>query len=315
MEDSVTYMRIYFIGSIPLLLYNLCQGTMQAVGDSARPLRYLVFSCITNIVLDLLFVAKLGWGVKGVAWASVISMLVCVILAMESLFRTKAVYRIKLNRLMLEPKTLLHSMRIGVPAGLQGATYSVANVIITAAVNGFGTTAIAAWTACGRLDGIFWATSNAFGAALCAFVGQCYGAGKIDRLKKGLRVNLIMAGVVTVGISVILLLLTEPALNLLLDEQEVVQMAAIMMRYFVPFYIIWTVIENLSSTFRGVGDTFYPMVINILGICVVRVLWVIWIVPLWHTIPCVCLVYAASWVVTVIAQIVYYYKGAWLKRI
>ena len=313
LQESTDYMRIYFIGSIPLLLFNLCQGTMQAVGDSKRPLRYLMCSCLTNIVLDVVFVAVCGWGVKGVAWASALAMMLCVVLALLHMLRTEAVYRVELSHLRLDRSILKKTLRIGVPAGLQGATYNVANVVITTAVNGFGTAAVAAWTACSRLDGVFWATSNAFGAALCAYVGQCYGAGKIGRLRQGLRTNLLLSGVCTVALSTLLLTLGQPALRLLLDEADVIDMAGLMMRNFVPYYIIWTVIENLSSTFRGAGDTFRPMVINILGICVVRILWIMFIVPVWHTIPAVCLVYAASWIVTGIAQVIYYFKGAWLK--
>lgn len=217
MLPSTQYLRIYFIGSVPLLLYNLFQGTLQGVGDSRRPLLYLAVSCVINILLDVLFVAVLNLGVQGVGWASVLSMTLCTLLALTHLTRVNGPHRVRLSCLRIDGQKLRETLRIGLPAGLQGTMYSISNLIITAAVNSFGTMIVAAWTATGRLDGLYWVTSNAFGVAICAFVGQCWGAGKIDRMKHALAVCLKIAMSVTVVLSVLLLAIARPAYSLFLQ--------------------------------------------------------------------------------------------------
>lgn len=313
MEPSVLYLRIYFVGAIPMLLYNLFQGTLQAVGDSGRPLKYLIVSCVLNIVLDIVFVAVLGMGVAGVGWASVISMCCSALLALIHLLRVDGPHRIEVKKLRLEPAMLGRTMRIGLPSGLQGSMYNIANMIIQASVNGFGTGIVAAWAATGKLDGFYWVTSNAFGIAICAFVGQCYGAGKIDRMKESIRVCIKIALGVTIGFSILLLSIARPAFGLFLQDPQVIDDAVRIMWYFVPFYFTWTFIEVLSGTFRGVGDTLRPMIIVMIGTCVFRVIWMLFVVPVWHTIFAVSIVYALSWVITGSVFIWYYKKGSWLR--
>lgn len=314
MKDSTTYIRIYFMGSVPLLMYNLGSGVLQAIGDSRHPLMYLVVSCFTNIVLDYIFVAKLSMGVAGVAVASIIAMCVSTFLVIRKLLTADGPYRLKINRLGIRVRTLKRILRIGVPSGVQSAMYSLSNIIIQTGVNSFGTVIVAAWTATGKLDGLFWVTSNAFGVAICAFVGQCYGAGKIERMKKSVKTCMLMAQGATAFLVVFLLSIARPAYGLILSETEVIDYAVQLMWYFVPFYFVWTVIEILSGTLRGVGDTLRPMIIIILGTCGVRVLWMLVVVPVWHTLFCVSIVYAISWTITVIAFIIYYFKGNWINN-
>ena len=313
MDSSVLYLRIYLVGAIPMLLYNLFQGALQAVGDSARPLRYLITSCLVNIVLDTVFVAVLRMGVAGVGWASVISMCCSAVLALTHLLRVNAPHRVEVKKLRMDFGVLRRAMRIGLPSGVQGSMYNIANVIIQASVNGFGTGIVAAWAATGKLDGFYWVTSNAFGLAICAFVGQCYGAGKIDRMREAIRVCTKIALGVSFGFSILLLGVSRPAYHLFLQDPQVIDDAVRIMWYFVPFYFTWTFIEVLSGTFRGVGDTLCPMIIVMLGTCVFRVLWILIVVPLWHTIFAVAIVYAISWAITGAVFIWYYKKGYWLK--
>lgn len=313
MEDSVNYLRIYMTGATFLLLYNLFQGTMQATGDSKRPLMYLVISCGTNIVLDLVFVAVFGWGIAGAGWASVISMGLCTALAGIHLMRTKEHCRITLKGMALNVSDLKSIMRIGLPAGLQGSMYSISNMIIQSTVNSFGTGVVTAWTATGKLDGFYWSTSNAVGTALCAFVGQCYGAGKIDRMKQAIRTCIRIFCVFTIVMSAGLLAIARPAYSLFLNDPQVIDDAIRIMWWFVPFYFIWSFVEALSATFRGVGDTLKPMIIVMLGTCLFRVLWMIFVVPANHTIDVVSVVYGISWIITATVMVIYYRRGKWLK--
>lgn len=313
LDDSALYLRIYLCGAIPLLMYNLFQGTLQGVGDSKRPLRYLIISCILNIVLDTLFVAWLKMGVAGVGIASVISMVVCMLMALVHLMRVDGPHRIRIRDLRVDWLSLKRILKIGLPSGLQSSLYGISNVIIQSAVNSFGTLAVAAWTASSKLDGFYWSTSNSFGITICAFAGQCYGAGKTDRMKQATRTCMKIALVVTILLSTLLLLIALPAYGIFVSDPGVIDSAVEMMIYIVPTYFVWTFIEVLSGTFRGVGDTFRPMIITMTGTCGIRVLWMLLVVPVWHTIMAVCLVYGISWVITAIAFILYYRSGKWLR--
>ena len=310
-EDSTLYMRIYFTGAIPMLVYNLFSGTLQAIGQSGKPFRFLIASCVTNIVLDIVFVVVLGMGVAGVAWATVISMLLCFCLAGATLLKADGPQKLVISKMSIDRIALRRILRIGIPSGVQSAMYSISNVIIQSSVNSFGTTIVAAWTATGKLDGLYWCTSNSFGVAICSFVGQCYGAGKIDRMKKSVRTCLLIALGSTVFLSFFLMTIARPAYNILLDDQDVIDNAVKIMTYFVPYYFTWTFVEVLSGSLRGTGDTFIPMVITLVGTCAVRIVWMLTVVPVYHTIAAVSIIYVISWIITGAAFSVYYLRGRW----
>ena len=309
MHDSVLYLRIYLSGSAPLLLYNLFQGTLQGVGDSRRPLKYLISSCLTNIVLDVLFVGAFGWGVAGVGAASVLSMCLCTFLAARHLMTTDGHQRLFIKKLALHRDVLKRILKIGLPSGAQSSMYSLSNIIIQAAVNGFNDTGlVTAWTATGKLDGFYWVTTSAFGVAICAFAGQCFGAGKIDRVKQSMRSCMKISLSVTVLLSAILLSVGRPVYRTFIENETTIDNALEIMWCFVPFYFVWSYIEVLTGTLRGTGDTFIPMIIVMIGTCLFRVAWMLLVVPRWHTIPGISLVYAVSWAITGIAFTVYYYR-------
>lgn len=313
MEQSVLYLRIYFSGTTASLLFNVGSGILRAVGDSKRPLYYLVVCCLLNIVLDILFVTAFDMGVAGAAWATVISLAVSAALIIISMSRTDGPHRLSIRKLTLDKTALRKTMYIGVPAGIESSMYSISNLIIQTAVNGLGTATIAAWTAIGKFDGIYWVTSNAFGVAICAFVGQCFGAGKYDRMKKSVRACLAMALGTAAAMSVMLLSLVRPGMRIISDDPEVIELAVEMLWYFAPFYVIWSFVEVLSSTLRGAGDSFRPMIIVILGVCLLRILWVIFVVPVWHTIMGISFAYPFTWVITAIALVIYYFRSNWLE--
>jgi len=308
MDASVSYLRIYLVGSVPLLMYNLFQGTYQAVGDSRRPLIYLIASCLTNIVLDAAFVGLFDWGVAGVGWASVISMVLCFMLALINLSRTDGPHRFHFSKLAIDFSTLKQFLRIGLPSGIQSSMYSISNLIIQASVNSLGTDVAAAWTATSKLDGFYWVTTSAFGVAICAFAGQCYGAGKIERMKQAMRTCIYISVGVTVLMSTGLLSVANYAYHLFLKSEYVIDTAITVMWYIVPYYAIWSYIEVVTGTLRGAGDTFVPMIIVMLGTCLFRVIWMFTVVPKWHTVPCITIVYSISWAITAVAFTVYYIK-------
>ena len=311
---SRTYLRIYYAGAIPLLLFNVGSGILRAVGDSRSPLVFLGICCVLNIALDLLFVVAFEMGVAGVGWATVISLLVSSLLILRHLSRPDCICRFEWRKLSIHPGSLRRILMIGVPAGLQGSMYSISNLIIQASVNGLGTQVVAAWTTTGKFDGLYWVTSNSMGAAICTFVGQCFGAGQYERMKKGIRSWLLVAVGVSAAVSGLLLLLAPYGFRLFTDDQEVLALALEMIWYFAPFYVVWAFIEIFSNSLRGAGDSLVPMLIILGGVCVFRILWIAFVVPGWHTVLGISICYPISWILTAIIFLVYFFRSNWLQR-
>lgn len=314
MADSVLYLRIYFAGTIPLMLFNIGSGILRAIGDSQRPLRYLIVCCLSNIALDIVFVVVLRMGVAGVAWATVLAQLMSAVLVMRCLMRADGPEKLRPADLRIDRPALRSTLGIGVSAGIQSAMYSLSNIIIQAAVNDLGTTIVAAWTATGKIDGVFWVTSNAFGIAICSFVGQCYGAGKIERMRKSVRVCFLMALGTAAVMSAGLIGFARPLLRLVTADRQVISLAAQIMRFFVPYYAVWIVIEIVSNTLRGVGDAVRPMLIVTIGVCLMRILWITLVVPHYPGIRCISYSYPVSWTITAIALTVYYFRSGWIRQ-
>lgn len=312
---SVTYINLYFTGMIPSLLYNMGSGILRAAGDSRRPLYYLIAGCLTNIVLDLLFIPVLHLGVAGAAAATVLSQAVSMILVVRCLTTSRELYRLTLRQIRFNPVMLKSTVKIGLPAGLQAVMYSLSNLIIQANVNSFGTNTIAAFTAYGKIDSLFWMIVNAFGISITVFSGQNYGAGKYQRLKLGTLCCLGIAAATTVFIC-ILFMTTAPYLYLpFTDDPEVITIGLKMLYFLVPTYIAYISIEILSGAIRGTGDAFIPMIMTVGGICLLRIIWLAVAVPLHRDILTVLASYPVTWTVTSLLFILYYRYGKWRKRL
>ena len=315
MDLSVEYLRIYFIGALPMLIFNVGSGILRAVGDSKRPLYFLITCCFINIGLDLLFVAVFDYGVAGAGWATVISQTISAILVTLNMCLTNGPHKLHFTKLKIDYYSLRDALWLGIPAGVQSSMYSVSNLIIQSAINGLGTTVIAAWSAVGKLDGLYWTTSNSFGAAICAFVGQCFGARKYGRMKKSVSTCMVIDLGTTMVISGLLLALARPGFSIISDDPEVIEYATEMLFYFAPYYIVWSFIEIISNTLRGAGDSVRPTIIIMLGVCLIRILWVMFVVPNWYTVKCISLSYPVTWSITAVALIIYYTCSGWLERV
>lgn len=306
MAYSLIYIRIYFAGMIANLIYNMGAGILRAIGDSRSPLFFLIVGVVTNIVLDLLFVVVFHWDVVGVALATVISQIVSAILVCITLMHSKDSYRLELQKLHFHKELLKKIIRIGFPSGLQSLMYTSSNIIIQANMNSFGTDTIAGWTAYGKIDGLFWMTLNSFGISITTFVGQNYGAGKYDRVRKGVRVCLGMAMASTIVLSLFLYLFGPYIYRLFSKDQLVIQKGLEILHYLVPTFFTYVLIEILSGALRGQGNSFIPMVITSLGICALRILWLFIAVPLHPTLKMVLFSYPMTWVVTSLIFAIYY---------
>ena len=313
MADSILYLRIYFSGTIFVLLFNMGSSVLRSVGDSKRPLIYLIVSCVGNIILDILFVVGFHMGVDGVALATVISQAVSTVMILVHLCRTKEIYRVEFRQIHIHKPTMMRMLRIGVPAGIQATLYNFANLIVQVAVNSLGTVVVAAWTMSGKIDGIYWAISGALGTAVMSFVGQNFGAGKMDRIHKSFKISMGVFLGLTVLISGGLLLVGRYCLGYFIDDPAVIARTWEILTFFVPFYVVWTFIEIISGLLRGVGDAVIPVIIVAVGICGIRLLWVKFVFAYFPTLMGVSLCYPVSWFVTAVALTIYYIKGNWRK--
>ncbi len=314
LEGAALYLRIYFLGVPFVMVLNMESSILRALGDSFHPFLYMVIGCVMNIVLDILFVIGFGWGIAGVAIATVLAQVVNAGLLTLRLTRGTEEYRLTLRELKLKGVYLVNMLRLGIPAGLQSSMYTISNTIIQVAVNSLGTVVVASWAMSGKTDGLYWAVSSAMGAAITSFIAQNYGAGRMDRVKQCVRQGLIMAFVVTVTVSAGLMLTAIPVLRILTPDEEVVQTTYTIMSYFVPFYFTWVLVEVFSAVLRGVGDALVPVLLIGVGICLFRILWIATVFSHYGTLFSLCLSYTVSWTITSIALTIYYKKGGWMKR-
>ena len=296
------YVRIYFAGMIPSLIYNVGAGLLRAVGDSRRPLYFLISACMVNIVLDVLLVVGLEMGVAGAALATIISQTVSAVLVVITLLRSHQAYRLEPRKIRFYGNLLDRIVRIGFPAGLQSVMYSLSNIIIQASINAFGTDIVAAYTAYGKLDGLYWMMINAFGVSITTFVGQNFGAG------------LLMTFCATLLMSGFFLLLGESLYRLFTDDAQVVALGMQILRLLVPTYVTYICIEVLAGAVRGTGDSLIPTLLTLTGVCLLRVVWVMGVAPAYHSLTVVLLSYPITWSVTSVLFVIYYLKGGWLKR-
>jgi Na+-driven multidrug efflux pump len=274
----------------------------------------MVAGCLMNIALDFLFVLAFGWGIAGVAAATVAAQLLNAALLTFRLTRRGEGFRLEVRNLKMRGVYLVNMLRLGIPSGVQSAMYSVSNTIIQVAVNSLGTVVVASWAMSGKTDGIYWAVSNALGAAITSFIGQNLGAGRTDRARECVKQGMTLAMIITLAISGGIMLVAKPLLSILTNDPDVISTTYEMMTYFVPFYFTWTAIEVLSAVLRGAGDAVNPVIIIALGICLFRIVWIATVFASIGTLASLCWCYVASWTVTSIALIIYYKKGGWIKR-
>ena len=305
--ESLIYMQIYFLGLLGTFLYNMGAGILRAIGDSKRPFYFLIVGCVLNIILDVIFLIPMNMGVAGAAYATIISQAVSALLIILCLIRTEGPCKLEFSKLRMEHKYLLRTLRIGFPAGIQSVTYALSNIIIQTSINDFGTDVIAAWGTYGKMDALFWMTISAFAIALTTFVGQNYGAGKYDRVRKGIKDTMVMATIATIAICSVLFIFVEFFFSLFTKDAAVIQIGARMVHFLMPTYIIYIYIEILSGGLRAMGDTFIPMLISCGGVCGIRFFWTLFVCPLYPSIEMLELNFPVSWIITLLMFIIYYY--------
>ena len=303
-----TYLRIYFGGTLFITIYNMGSSALRALGDSKRPFYYLVTGCLTNIVLDYVLIRWVGWGVMGAAVATVFSEGLSTVLIIRALCRLPNEHRLVFRKIGIHKDTLKRMLSIGVPEGMQQVLYSISNILIQTNIDGFGTDAIAGMSAYSKVDAFFWLTLESFGIAITAMSGQFYGAGKISSLKKGAKICLMMCAGIAVVMSTLLLIFGRTLFGLFTDDPEVINVAISIQRILVPTYVVFIFVIVYGGALRGMGHSFGPMLITLVGICLLRVVWIYAVVPLRPELLTTIYSYPITWAMTSLAFIVYYRK-------
>lgn len=314
MDYSLIYLRIYFVGSIASFLYNVGSSVLRAIGDTKRPLYFLIAACLTNIVLDLVFVVGFGLEVLGVALATVLSQIVSAVLVMLVLCRPDSIFCIARKEIRFHPDILKSILRIGLPTGLQSDMYTISNMLIQSCINSFGTSTMAAWTAFCKLDAFYWMISGAFGISITTFVGQNFGAQRYDRVRKSVRVCLLLSLVTALLVSGLYALGAQPLLRMFSTDTQVIEIGTFILWRMSPFYFTFICVEVMAGAIRGTGDSLKPMLLTCGGVCVLRVVWIFTVLPLDRTLGTLLLSYPMTWSITSLLFIIYYVRGNWMRR-
>ena len=312
LEDAVTYMQLYFGGVLFSVVYNMAAGILNAAGNSRRSLLYLGYASGTNILLDLILIAGLKMGVAGAAIATDISQLVSCVLSLRFLMRVDADYRVTAREVRVDRKMAAKIIRVGLPTGIQNMVISLSNILVQASVNGYGAAAMAGFAAYMKVDGFNILPIMSFSMAATTFVGQNFGAGQIDRVKKALWVTMAMSFVYTVITGTLLLLAQDPIMHLFTGDETVVAFGRQAMHYFCPFYWLLGILHGLAGTVRGTGKSVPPMVVLLVSLCLFRIVWIRFALSAFQGIDGVFILYPVSWALGAVLMILYTWRGNWL---
>ncbi len=306
LKEATAYLRIYFAGGLAIVFYNACVGIFQAVGDSRRPLYYLMTAAITNVVLDIVFVAFLGMGVGGAALATVISQFLSAGLAFTKLMRVDAPYRVNLKKIRIDFSTLRTLLQLGIPSGVQNSVIAFANVIVQSNINAFGSMAMAGSGAYTKIEGFAFLPITSFSMALTTFVGQNLGARKFDRVREGSRFG-ILSGVALSQIIGILIWIFAPQLIAIFNKQpDVVAIGVERSRIISLFFFLLSTSHLLSGVLRGLGKTKVPMFVMLLTWCVIRIAYVTIVTSFIPDIRVIFWAYPLTWALSSAILIIYY---------
>ena len=305
MNSSTVYCRILLGGLVFTLIYNMSSGILRAVGDSKRPLYILIACCGVNIILDIVFVAALDMGVYGAAIATDISQAFSAGLVTWLLMKHTKQMKLDLKKLGINGVTLGRIIRIGLPTALAGSMFSVSNMIVQTTVNAMGINTVAAWTAYGKVDALWWMVNQAYSTSITTFVGQNYGAGKADRIRKGTRMVLLMQMATGIILSLLFINFGGIVLKLFTKDPAVIKIAVGLAKIVTPFYAVFAISEILGAALRAENYVMVSTVTNLVGICAFRILWVKVIVPT-GSFTEVMMCYPISWVIITVIISVYY---------
>ena len=315
MYNSQLYLSIYLMGSLGSVMYNVCVGIMQAVGDSRHPLYYLIVSSVVNVVLDLFFIAVLGMGVDGAAWATIIAQYVSAIMCLWRLLRVKDNYRVELRKIRFHWDMLKRVVRFGLPSGVQNSIIAIANVVVQSNINHFGDAAMAGVGAYSKIEGFGFLPITSFTMAMTTFVGQNLGAGQIERTKRGARFGTITSVILAELIGVAVFIFAPQLIAAFDTSPDVIAYGVDKARTSVLFYCLLAFSHAMASILRGAGKAVVPMFVMMICWCIIRVSFLAIAVPLTGSIQMVYWVYPLTWFLSSVTFLWYYRRMDWNRNL
>lgn len=305
---SVLYLQIYFIGMPFILLYNFGAAILRAVGDTKRPLYYLLFAGVVNVVLNLYFVIEWNMGVAGVAIATSVSNLISALLVLRALMKEKGILRVELRKVRIDPKVLIRICKIGLPAGLQSCFFSISNMVIQSSINSFGTIAMAGSTAASNIENFVYSGMNAVYQANLSFTSQNVGAGRYSRINRILGACIAACTILGLPLQTLACIFGPQLLSIYNNDPDVIASGLERLLIICGTYVLCGYGDVLVGSLRGMGDAFTPMIITLAGVCGLRIVWILTILNIFPSLFVLYLCYPVSWIVTALLQLSHFTK-------
>lgn len=312
--QSTLYMRIYFAGMPVIMLYNFGSAILRAIGDTQRPLYFLLLAGVINVLLNLLFVTQFHLGVAGVALATVLSQAVSAGLIVYTLAKSDGCFQLRLSKLKISPSKLHQMIRIGLPAGMQGAIFSISNVLIQSSINSFGSVAMAGSTAASNLEGFVYTAMNSLHQTALSFTSQNYGAGKVNRINRILFLCLGCVAAVGLLMGNLAYIFGRQLLGIYSSDPEVISYGLIRMAYICIPYFLCGMMDVMVGSLRGMGYSIMPMLVSLTGACGLRVLWILTAFRWSHSLETLFISYPLSWAITAGVHMICYFFAIRKKK-
>ena len=312
--EALDYSRLFLATLVFELIYSIGGGILRAVGDTRTPTVVLVISLVVAAALDILFVAGFGMGALGCGISYLISFIEAAAHMVWCLMKASDTWGLDLRDLRPDMGIARSMVLTGLPLGLQSSAYAVSNLIVQASINTFGAVTVTGWGLSARIDGIIWMVCEALGISVTTFCAQNYGARNEARIRQGLKESLIMSVALIGGMSAVVVLLSGPIATFFVGPGPVADAARTLLHVIGPTYFLYSISCNISGAIRGTGESVGPMVITLLGTCVLRIAWVLLLMPAFHTEFALMMCYPFTWIVTDIAFVAYWRSSRWLHE-
>ena len=312
LPKAVEYFRYYFLGGLSMVLYNICRSIMNALGNSRRPLYYLIFSSMLNVLLDLLFLAVFRWGVWSAAVATVISQLGSVVLCFIYLFKKGNIFTVELKKIRFDKELLLEIIRYGLPSGIQNSVIALANVVVQSQINSFGKLAMAAYGSHAKIEGFAFLPITSFNMACTTFISQNLGAKEYERTKKGARFCILSAVLLAELIGVCVFLLSPHLIGMFDKNPGVIELGVRQAHTVALFYCLLAFSHSIAAVCRGAGKAFVPMFVMLSVWCVIRIIYIVLVTQLIGKIELIYWAYPLTWAISSVIYLIYYLKSDWV---
>ena len=312
LPDAIEYFRYYFLGALALVMYNNCRGILNAVGDSKRPLYYLIFSSILNVILDLLFVGVFRWGVWSAAFATVISQMASVVLCMIYLMKKGNIFTVEMRKVRFHGDMLLETVKYGFPAGVQNSVIAFANVIVQAQINSFGKLAMAAYGTHAKIEGFAFMPIMSFTLAISTFISQNLGAKEYARAKKGAKFGIIVSVIMAELVGIICYIFAPQMIGMFDKNPGVIEFGVLQAHTVTLFYFLLAYSHAVAAVCRGAGKVFVPMTVMLVVWCVIRIIYIALVVHFFDDIKYIYPAYPITWTISSVIYFIYYSCSDWV---